>query len=403
MKWKVPFIAIMVSLLVSGCWDRRELDDIGIVVAVGLDKDSRTNEYMVTLQIVRTSVLQTMGGVKNEDPIEIFSVKDKTLLSAIRLASKQFDRKPFFAHNNVIVISEELAKEDIIPLIDVFRRGSESRDLTWIYIAKGTTAKEILGVKTGVETLQGTYLNKIIRNVRRISADASAVNQLELTKKLLVSGIQPVLGAMEIIEEEKPQVEMQKKTKTSKGVKITSTAVFKKNKLIGYLNIKETRGLNWVTQNAQGIIQVPSTLQKDKLVSIEIKRTHGQIIPQIINGKIHFLIKIKQKSSMEESASQGIELKNDIERKLLGFAKVIENEQEVVIEEEIKKAVRQAQRMKSDIFGFGQALHNKYPKEWKKVEKDWNDKIFPEVEFEVHVQATIRRIGLIDMPIVPKE
>lgn len=216
MKWKVPFIAIMVSLLVSGCWDRRELDDIGIVVAVGLDKDSRTNEYMVTLQIVRTSVLQTMGGVKNEDPIEIFSVKDKTLLSAIRLASKQFDRKPFFAHNNVIVISEELAKEDIIPLIDVFRRGSESRDLTWIYIAKGTTAKEILGVKTGVETLQGTYLNKIIRNVRRISADASAVNQLELTKKLLVSGIQPVLGAMEIIEEEKPQVEMQKKRKLQK-------------------------------------------------------------------------------------------------------------------------------------------------------------------------------------------
>lgn len=72
---------------------------------------------------------------------------------------------------------------------------------------------------------------------------------------------------------------------------------------------------------------------------------------------------------MEESASQGIELKNDIERKLLGFAKVIENEQEVVIEEEIKKAVRQAQRMKSDIFGFGQALHNKYQRSGKRLKK----------------------------------
>ena len=63
-------------------------------------------------------------------------------------------------------------------------------------------------------------------------------------------------------------------------------------------------------------------------------------------------------------------------------------------------ALNKAQELNADVFGFGEALHRKYPKQWKELEKDW-DEIFPELEVEIVVETQVSRSGISIKPIIP--
>ncbi|WP_235782001.1 Ger(x)C family spore germination C-terminal domain-containing protein [Paenibacillus senegalensis] len=52
----------------------------------------------------------------------------------------------------------------------------------------------------------------------------------------------------------------------------------------------------------------------------------------------------------------------------------------------------------SDVFAFGEALHRRYPKVWKKYRENWHDK-FKNVSIEVNTKIDIRRIGSIVQPL----
>lgn len=43
-------------------------------------------------------------------------------------------------------------------------------------------------------------------------------------------------------------------------------------------------------------------------------------------------------------------------------------------------------------------MHESHPKEWKKLEKNWDDDTFPELEVDVQVETFIRRTGLRNKP-----
>jgi len=46
-----------------------------------------------------------------------------------------------------------------------------------------------------------------------------------------------------------------------------------------------------------------------------------------------------------------------------------------------------------DIFGFGKAFYRKYPKEWKKLEKNWDEEI-KNITVNVQVDARINSVGM---------
>ena len=48
--------------------------------------------------------------------------------------------------------------------------------------------------------------------------------------------------------------------------------------------------------------------------------------------------------------------------------------------------------LNSDIYGIGMSVYRKYPREWRKMKKQW-DKIFPETELDVKVRVRIPSTG----------
>ncbi|MCL5289823.1 MAG: Ger(x)C family spore germination C-terminal domain-containing protein, partial [Firmicutes bacterium] len=58
-------------------------------------------------------------------------------------------------------------------------------------------------------------------------------------------------------------------------------------------------------------------------------------------------------------------------------------------------ALKKAQRVYGvDIFGFGDAFHRKYKKDWRELKDRWDEE-FARAEVNIAVEAHVREIGLL--------
>jgi spore germination protein KC len=56
----------------------------------------------------------------------------------------------------------------------------------------------------------------------------------------------------------------------------------------------------------------------------------------------------------------------------------------------------------SDIFGFGEAIHRKYPELWKELKSDWS-RGFPDLPVDFEITVEINQLGQIKKPMFRKE
>ena len=191
------------------------------------------------------------------------------------------------------------------------------------------------------------------------TSTAVNVNLNDFFKQLSSLSTDPVVCRIEIINE---------KDSKNKKMRFTGAAVFKKDKLVGFLDCPETRGLNWILGKVKsGIIVVKSPKEKTRNVALEIIRASSKITPEIQDGELVITVEIKEEGNLAEQMSN-IELTN------IEMFKMLEQRKTAVIKNEIESVLKKAQREWGvDIFGFGETVHRKYPREWKELKDQWRD------------------------------
>lgn len=367
-------------------------------MAIGIDKDADTGDIVFTSQVLNPSSLKPEGG-GTEAPVKIITTKGDTVFKAIRNTHQEFDRKNFYAHNKVVVIGERLAREGILPVLDGITRGREARGYVWLCIAKDRQVKDILGVeKHGIENVQANYLERILEN-QQFNFDTTVLQLNDYYKRSLKGGIHPVTGVLEMMEKENSPVE-QMSEKTSQHVKLSGGAVFKEDKLVGFLSETEARGYNWIAGEVRsGVLSLPSLLEEKKLVSIEIREASSNIKPKIKGNTVSFNIEIKSSGALVEQQGAGA-LKTRKEQ--LDYLNRLEKELEKLIKREVDNVIEKAQKeLKTDIFGFGNTLNRKDPKKWNEIKDQWEGQ-FPEAPVKVEVHADIDTRELLKEPLKSK-
>lgn len=287
----------------------------------------------------------------------------------------------------MIIIGEDTAKTGITPLVDFLRRDHEVDKLSYVFIAKGT-AKDILIGEHEQEKIPG----KAIEGLSKTSIIASHLPKREL--KDLLSSLGSKTGSAVV-----PGIEIQKKNENGASkevVVLDNTAIFKKDKIIGWFDHTETRGLLWVLGEIKsGIIVVKSPEEEAKNVSLEIIRTSTQLKPQITDGKLSITVEIEEEGNLAEQFSEMNLTRPDT------FAE-LERRQIAAIEEEINVAITKAQAWNVDIFKFGEEFHQKYPQEWPDLKKNWEEE-FPKIKVNLEVIAHLSRVGLSTTPVKIEE
>lgn len=381
---RVGFILCSLFLL-TGCWDKQEIKTLGFVTAIGVDKGPKSGDILLTVQVVDPEVVQGEASLAKSS-VKLVVNKGKTVFQAIRKMLQEFDRKNHYAHNKVIVIGEDLAKEGLLPILDSLKRGGEIRGYVWLCIAKGAKARDVLGVKQeGLEKVQAHYLKGIIEN-QKFNYSSANLTILEFYKKVLGTDIYPVASSFQIIQKNNYPVEENSKKKTD-HIQLSGGAVFRKDTLVGYLNETETHGYNWAVGKVKGgIIVLPSLIEKGKSASIEVIKSSAKIKPVLKGNKIYFTIDIHEKAVIVEEQGRG-QFKSSEER--FRYFRKMEKENEKLVRKEVIKAVNKAKKLRSDFLGFGSALNKEYPAKWNETKKKWDEQ-FSDIRVIVKVDVTLR-------------
>ncbi|WP_100487251.1 Ger(x)C family spore germination protein [Sporolactobacillus pectinivorans] len=372
-------------LLLTGCWDKKELNQLAIVMAMGFDKDAKTGQINLTLQVIRPSAINRQQSGSQEAPYDIVSASGNTMFEALKEANKKLDRKFFFSHLKIIIVGERAARSGLSDLLDFVTRTYEMRTNTWLLVTRDDVG-HLLEIKHGIESIQATYMEELIRTQMPYMT-VTSTDTTHFIKKITVNGIGPVTGVFSI-QNERGISATDDQPELRQGIILSGTAVFKKDKLSGYLNTNETRGLNYLTDTSKSdYLHVPSVGDKQKKIEIEVKKVKSKIDPVKVNKKTVFNIEVYAVGNIVEDDNAT----DILDQKQLSF---VNREIEGSIQNTIQSILDKTQKqLKTDVIGFGRAFEIKYPAEWKKIRKKWAVS-FPDAAYRISVKTRINQTGM---------
>lgn len=376
------FLILGIPWLITGCWDRKELEGRAIVTLVAIDK-GENNEIKFSVQVARTSDTQASsngGSSGGEKSSVIISSTGDTVFDAVRNLILKSGRKLYYPHNTAIILGNEIAREGILPVLDFFNRDAEMRPLTWVLVTPGEAA-DILEAQSTLESLPAKQLDMMLKDFGATSKTV-ATTLLDTMKQLAYDSPGAVLSNLEL-DPNNPK----------KTLLLNGAAVFQRDKLIGRLDHTETRGYLWSQGKVKsGVISIPCPGEENKKVAMEIKKANRKIESDIRDGQLKFTITVNIESRLAEQACL-TDLGNP--EKLMELKK----SQGEVIEKEIRSIIDKAQeKYSTDILGFGTELSRKFPREWQKIKENWAEE-FPKAEVDIVVNSKISDIGLVKEPL----
>lgn len=396
-KRSICLLLVACCLFQAGCWDRRELSELAIVLAAGVDSAPGDN-VRLTLQIVRPRAfsggVEKQAGAPKENNVWVVSETGRTVLDAQRLLERKLSREIYWGHNIILVFGERAARAGIRETINFFSRSPAARETIWLFLARGE-AEKLLDSHSQLENTSAQAAGAMAR-----MAVGAPVMLKDLRMMLASKGTNLVLPRIELTPSGTPQGAGMKenipgvpKPKEPSEIRhaeitVTGTGVFKDDKLVGWLNISETRGMLWLKGlTEKGVITVPSPTGPDKNISVRLVRGNTEVKPFFDGQNIWFDVKINMAGDLLEQQST-----EDLTDP--GVFKTIENEVARAIEARARSALEKAQfDYGVDIFDFGEAFHRKYKREWNTIKDRWNE-VFTGVDVNIAAEAHIRHTGL---------
>jgi spore germination protein KC len=171
------------------------------------------------------------------------------------------------------------------------------------------------------------------------------------------------------------------------------TAIFKKEKLIGFLDEEDTKAILWLRDEIQGGLVIVKNVSGTKdNVTLEIFNSKSKITPLMQEGVLKIKVEIDLDVGIAEIMGSTDFIKSPGKQKLIKAA-------EDKVEGDIKKVYTMIRdKYKADVFGFGRRIEMKMPGIWKQIKQDW-DKFYAELEIDVDVNVKIRGSATTRIPL----
>lgn len=373
------FIIILMSLTLSGCWDKVEINDRAFITAIGMDineqAESEREKSRIQQRYLITYVFPNFQSIgKNSGDEEEFKISEvgRNLAETSQEITTRTNLSIFLGHLKIIVLGEDVVKNGgtFEEILDGFERDQNVGRKVVILIAEGK-AKDVLEIEPIVESATGRYITRFIEAKSR-SARYNPETLGDILYNIHYNG-----NAL-----------IAKVTAGKDEIKIAGAAVIKNNELVGWLDEIENRSILFTKQNIE--LEVITVVHDDLSV------------PYAVTGSKPTMSVIKDEGNLKVNFD--IEVEGYIkEYKLETGNDLMDNEILVSIEEEVKKeiekeismAIEKVQKdFKVDVLGVGRHLERYEPDLWEDIKGEWEE-LFPNIDIQVTVEAKIRRIGMI--------
>ena len=367
-------IILLVPLLLTGCYNYQELNELAITTGVSIDYDKETDEFIVITQVINP-VKEQDAKSSNETSFINYESKGKSLREAIRTVVLDSPKRLYGSQLQILILSENVLNDKLPDIIDFFIREPELRPEFKIIIAKDEKALEGITIQTLLDNLSSSNILSSLETQSERIGITTVVSLNELANMYLNPYLEIVLPSM-IVKgniEEGINKENLSTTKDETTIEITTTGVFKDNKLQGYLTEEESKTLNLI---------------------------RGEIHNTIINMDITDGFVVFEPNNIKASI-EAIPKENTVKLTVEGLAKVKEitglldlnNTKEVQkLQEDFNKLTEDMilttfnnirEKYNTDVFKFRDLYYKTDTKYFKEKQNNWYEEVFPNLKLEV--------------------
>lgn len=289
---------ILPLLLISGCWDQKQVEKRAYVYAIGLDKSEKENRFKITYLIVNPEygTLAT-GGSTDAKPFEIISFETPDLITSRNLANVVVAKEVTYDLLKVFLVSEELAKdENFIRWIYDATKDREIRRDNYFIVTKENATDFLKENDPKLETRIQTFFNLILE--RGIETGVIPNSELHRFFKITEADADlflAIYGTTRKEDEEhqpKEEDDIWAGQLNTKGItnktQFLGSAVFKEGKMIAKLTGEETRIsvlLNDTLDTSDILTTYPDPFdERFQIAARIVKRSHNKVKMNLKNG-----------------------------------------------------------------------------------------------------------------------
>lgn len=406
----VVLVTVFTGLSTGGCWSRKEVTELAWVSTMAIDRGQKPGWYRVSSSLLNTRTATGMTIATAVEPPEfVVSVEAPSILEATRETTAMLGRRAFYVHCEVIVISEEVARQGLSPIIDFLSRDRQFLQAKRLIIAKGK-ASDILDVRGSVEERVGRLIMTALDSASLYGL-AESVTVGQFAEAASNPGIDPVLPVVERVSLEPQNVQRYSTSVpelggatgrteqyspsstimeggTRRTVRVVGLAAFRNDRLVGWFNGEESFGL---TALLRGLRNTPLTLTSPR-VAVSVTGGPSKLKVKVSpDGDLEYTSELAVDASLLQVFG-GLNLSRQDVRDLLMQQMAHE------IQRRIDKALSRAAALRVDPAGFGLALYRANPKRWAQVQDGWQDR-WPTVPVHYRVEIRNLKTGLaVDVP-----
>ncbi len=380
-KW---LAVLLLAVSVSGCWDYTELSDVFFVVGMAVDKGAPPFKYKLTVEcIVPSEYDKTTGG--RTAPSQLYSMQGNTVADLSRKMNVGLGRELIYSHMQLLAISESILREGSVQFFDYLERGRETRDNFNVVVVRGKKAEDVLKLTNPTEKYATGKLNKQLHIAVREWGSDPDIRLSDLMNARMAPGKGSVMVGVQVTgNPEGGKESMQSSIPPSNAV-ISGLAVIQDMKLLGFMDIKDTRSYLWLRGGLRNT-SVTASLGGGKDFTIRIIKSKTGVKASHEGDTPRFHVTIRMDSFLEMTESPEALTTVELEE----YARRAEE----TIEADIRQTLQKAQETyKTDIFGFGNHMYRQQPQFLKPIREEWNT-YFAKAEVTVETHVRIKRVGL---------
>ncbi|WP_219838399.1 Ger(x)C family spore germination protein [Paenibacillus sp. R14(2021)] len=370
---KLLLVLLACCLLLTGCWDRQELNNRLFDIGGGIDL-RKDGTYALSVQFVLPQKV-----MENTSTAQSYIIETSTganVFDAVLKLQQKLSRKVTRGQRRNLYVGEELAMRGFPNLLDSLTRDPDNRIRTDLWIVKDGTALEAIKIPYPLEKIPAIAPLKI-RQAIGTSIGNSLIDYLIAANE---PGSSPTLPAIEI-EENK---ELRKKT-----VKFYGRAIFNaEHMLVGYCNLRESAHRLWVINQLNSLGLTVKLPGGEGLFSVEVTHARGRTKARLdADRRVHIQVDLTGQAILRENNT-------NLDLTVMHNLKLFEDAMNRSTEKELAQLTRKTQKKyKSDIFGFGEAMNRQHPGLWPSLEPKW-PQLYADAVIEFKAHTVIQRIGL---------
>ncbi|CAB1240090.1 Spore germination protein GerKC [Ruminococcaceae bacterium BL-6] len=366
-------LALFMSLVLSGCWSYHGLNEMTLVSGIAVDKVGE--RYHLTFETIDLNATTKESAVK----AKLIESDGDSVFEAVRNAKKRISNRLYFGNAQLLVLSKKIAEEDgLESLINWFLRDAEIRETAEVVISQEETAKKLLAQGDGEDLAISYEIVRIIEQDDTLVGSTVRMPLYQIYNKLSAQGDSLVLPVFHLADNDQTKKE-----------EANGAAIFKKDKLVGFMSAAEAKYYLMLVNYLNGGILTgepgEGSLQD---VSLELIKNETKVTHSYQNGKLTMNIGIKMSAYLGEYPENFSPLGNQ-------HLTRVQNDTKNLIQEQAKKLIKRVQtEYDSDIFGFGNSIYKTDLPLWEKLKGNW-DEIFQTLDVEVDPELQILNTALL--------